>query len=674
MLVRACKRFQIIARFLLVAAACAIEANGAAITLDSLLDEMTDLGRLAEFPDPPYTCKQYSSYDQRSTDPGVPTDENWFANGDRGQYLRKEQRDGKDEFVLMDTAGPGAIMNIWSANPADAGTIFIYLDGRPEPAIAMPLTDLAGGGKEPFIKPIAIELAKGWNSYLPIPYRKHCKVTTSKPDFYYHIDYRTYPEGTKVETYTAKKAMAAMEKIKAIAKKLDDPETAIVAPEGLPQDAVGSLTIGAGDSDQIDFTGPAAIHEIRAAVTAKDIETALRGTLLEITFDGHTTPDVLTPLGDFFGTAPGVNRFKTLPSGVGADGGFYAHWIMPFKHSAVVRFINTTKEEVAITGNVSAVERAWTDRSLYFRAKWRGVVDIPTRPRQDFNFLDATGKGRFVGVHMHITNPVADWWGEGDEKIYVDGETFPSWFGTGSEDYFGYAWCSPELYTQAYHAQSRVDGPGNFGHSSNNRFHVIDDIPFQRSFKFDFEVWHWAECKVSQSVVAYWYEAGEGKDTFATPRPEELVVPVPPLIKGVDGAIEAESMEVIRVSGGAHSVQGGFGNLWSRAQQLWWQNGKPGDTLVLGFNVESAGQAEIFANLTKAVDYGIATFAINGGTPSAPIDFYEKKGVKATGELSLGTHALRKGQNTLTITLTGSHPDAKKSYMVGLDYLRPAFR
>jgi hypothetical protein len=59
------------------------------------------------------------------------TDENWFANGDRGQYLRKEQRDGKDEFVLMDTAGPGAIINVWSANPVDAGHGFC-LSGRQE--------------------------------------------------------------------------------------------------------------------------------------------------------------------------------------------------------------------------------------------------------------------------------------------------------------------------------------------------------------------------------------------------------------------------------------------------------------------------------------------------------------------------------------------------------------
>lgn len=643
----------------------------AQVSFESLLDEMTDLSRLSRISKPAYTSKQFSSYDRKSTDPAVQTDDNWYANADRGQYLRKEQRDGKDEFVLMDADGPGAIMNIWSANPVDAGTIYIYLDNKKEPVIEMLLTELTGGGKEPFIKPISIELARGWNAYLPIPYGKHCKVTTSKPDFYYHIDYRTYEKGTKVETYSAKLVEKHLEKIRGIAKKLEDPETAVTLPETGREDQAGVLELEPGQSEALDFYGPGAIIEIRTDVTAKDVAAAYRGILLEITFDDHATPDVQCPLGDFFGTAPGVNKYKGLPVGVSSNGGFYSHWVMPFKTLASVRLTNTTAQSVSIAGNVSAVSQPFDEGSLYFHAKWRGVTDIPTRPRQDFTFLDAKGAGRFVGVEMHITNPVADWWGEGDEKIYVDGEKFPSWFGTGSEDYFGYAWCSPELYTQAYHSQSRCDGPGNFGQTSNNRFHIIDDIPFTSSFKFDFEVWHWADCKISQSVVAYWYAAAGGTDTFVAPKPAELVVPVPPQMKGIEGAIEGEKMKVISASGGRHSVQSGMA-IWSLFNQLWWVEGKPGDKLVLGFDVEKAGNYEIFANFTRAHDYGIAKFSFNEDPASDPFDFYIKKDVKPTGERSLGVHALKAGQNTLTIEITGTNEKAEKKYMVGLDYIRPA--
>lgn len=655
--------------FYVFAVAAVLPAFAEKVSLDSLLDEMTDLNRLATLAGPAYTCKQFSSYDQRSTDPAVPTDENWFANGDRGQYLREETRDGKKEYVLMDTDGPGAIVNFWSANPVDAGTVYIYLDGKKEPAAEMLLTELLGGGKFPFVKPISIELSKGWTSYLPIPYAKHCKVTTSKPDFYYHIDYRTYAKGTGVKTFTLKDAEKLSDKINNVAKKLEDPETAIASAASTQEEA-GDLMLAPGESQEFEFYGPAAITGIRSQVNADKPEAALRGTLLEITFDGHATPDVQVPLGDFFGTAPGVNKYKGLPAGVGSDGSFYSHWVMPFKSSALVKLTNTTASDVELSGSVSASARPWDDDSLYFHAKWRGVRDLSTRPRQDFTFLDATGKGRFVGVEMHVTNPVSDWWGEGDEKVYVDGEKFPSWFGTGSEDYFNYAWCWNQVYTQAYHAQSRCDGPGNFGQTSNNRFHVMDDIPFTQSFKFDFEVWHWAECKIAQSVVAYWYTQAGGMDRFEAPKREELVVSIPPIIKGVEGAIEGETLKVISASAGQAARQDMIGK-WSLSSQLWWTGAQPGATLVLGFDIEKAGSYEVFANFTKAVDYGIATVAVNQDPAGEPRDFYTKSGVKVTGEVSLGVHALKKGQNTLTITITGTNKDAKPSHMVGVDYLKP---
>ena len=76
------------------------------ITTASLLSEMTDLKAMAEFPDPAYTCRQFSSYDRASQ---APSDfQAWFANNDRGQYLRVEERAGRKEHVMMDTAGPGA--------------------------------------------------------------------------------------------------------------------------------------------------------------------------------------------------------------------------------------------------------------------------------------------------------------------------------------------------------------------------------------------------------------------------------------------------------------------------------------------------------------------------------------------------------------------------------------
>ena len=83
---------------------------------------------------------------------------------------------------------------------------------------------------------------------------------------------------------------------------------------------------------------------------------------------------------------------------------------------------------------------------------------------------------------LHVWNPRGGWWGEGDEKFFVDGEKFPSTIGTGSEDYFGYAWCCPQLFQNAYHNQTHNDG-NNSGHVSVNRWHIADNMPFQKSFE-----------------------------------------------------------------------------------------------------------------------------------------------------------------------------------------------
>ena len=82
---------------------------------------------------------------------------------------------------------------------------------------------------------------------------------------------------------------------------------------------------------------------------------------------------------------------------------------------------------------------------------------------------------------MNIFNPTPAWWGEGDEKIYVDGEPFPSTIGTGTEDYFGYAWGDNHPYANPFHAQTRCDGPGSKGNTSNIRYQILDSVPFQKS-------------------------------------------------------------------------------------------------------------------------------------------------------------------------------------------------
>ncbi len=652
----------VVAFVIVWSASFAVAGDAGAITTKSLLAEMTDLAGMARFPAPAYTCRQFSSYDRAAVSPK----ENWFANADYGQFLRVEERDGRKEHVMMDADGPGAIVRIWSANPA--GTLRIYIDGAPRPALEAEMAVLLGGNYPGLPRPIAGEYSKGWNLYFPIPYARHCKVTSDQPKFYYHVNYRTYPQGTPVASFAADQIATWKSDLEATIARLDSP--------GQAADKAGTETKPfevqvppGGTAELARLAGPRAISRLRVQWTASEDrdQPALRSTVLEMDFDGQTT--VAAPLGDFFGTAPGLNPYESLPLSVTKDGRLESRWFMPFQTAADVRVRNHGGQPVTVRGEIASQPHAWTDATMLFHAKWRAEFHVPTEPKIDWNYLTARGQGVFAGVAFAIDNPVKAWWGEGDEKIYVDGETFPSHFGTGTEDYYGYAWCFPGLFTHAYHNQSRCDGPGNFGRTSVNRWHILDRIPFTQDFRFDMELWHWKKCLVNLFVIDYWYARPGGQDTFQPLQPADLAVRPLEAYQAprVAGAIEGESLKILRKTGKVEPQE------WdgtSGGYHLWWKGGqKPGETLTLGFPVEKAGKYKVTAQFLKAVDYGIAQVAINGAAAGEPIDFFNKR-VIVTGPVALGTFDLQAGENTIAFTITGANAQAVRSYMVGLDYLR----
>ena len=648
-----------------IAAGC----TGPRITTQTLLVEMTDLQALAEYPDPPFICRQFSSYDRKSATPEDQTTEGWFANYDRGQYLRVEERGERQEHVMMDADGPGAIVRIWSANPA--GTLRIYLDHADVPVIEAPLTDVLGGDFTGIPRPIAGERSRGWNCYLPIPYARHCKITSDAGDFYYHVNYRTYAPGTRVVTFTADELERLGQRIEATAALLAAPRAAGVEPAGLLADQAWTRTKalppGATMNWEYQGQGPGALVGLRMRVAAEDVDLALRALLLTMTFDGEET--VVCPLGDFFGAAPGVCAYASLPLGMTAAGELWSHWVMPFAESALITIRNAGHQTVQLDFLAAGRDHEWTDSSMHFHAKWRGEFGVPTRPMQDWNYLNASGQGVFVGAAFAIANPVKTWWGEGDEKIYVDGESFPSHFGTGTEDYYGYAWCCNEPFTHAYHNQPRCDGPGNYGHTAVNRWHIIDCIPFTQSIRFDMELWHWvADTTADLSVVAYWYACPGGSDCFPPLEADALKLRRLPAYvpHRVEGAIEGEQMAVLQKSG-TTAIQA-IDRL-SNEQHLWWTEGRPGDRLELGFDVAQAGTYRVFAQFVKARDYAIVKVALADRPPAEPIDLYHD-GVIPSGEIELGQFALAAGQNRIAIEITGANEAAVKSYMCGLDYLR----
>jgi hypothetical protein len=144
-----------------------------------------------------------------------------------------------------------------------------------------------------------------------------------------------------------------------------------------------------------------------------------------------------------------------------------------------------------------------------------------------------------------------------------------------------------------------------------------------------------------------------------------------PQTGNVAGAIEGESLKVVDKSGGGAGPQAMSSfplGKWSGKSHLWWTGAKPGDKLRVAIPVKKPGTYEVFVSLTKAVDYGIISLAINDAKPTQPINLFND-GVVNTPPMSLGAHELKAGQNLLTIQIIGADPKAVKVYMFGLDYI-----
>ena len=303
--------------------------------------------------------------------------------------------------------------------------------------------------------------------------------------------------------------------------------------------------------------------------------------------------------------------------------GYYANWYMPFGKSAVVELINEDKSPRTVEMEIVHAPLSRPMEQLgYFHAKWhRDSFPLPKDRWPDWVMLRTQGRGRFCGVMLHVWNPRGGWWGEGDEKFFVDGEKFPSTFGTGSEDYFGYAWCCPTLFQRPYHAQTMTQN--NAGHQSVLRWHIADNDPFQTSFDGCIEKYDHPGPGVKYACTAFWYLSADGVDPYSLPPADQRdgyydpgdIVRDLQAVPGYPGTVARQDM------------QGFPGFKWRDNGQLWWTGAQPGGKLALRPTpVKSAGKYALWIGLTKAVDYGIVQFRLDGKEIGRPVDLYSPNG------------------------------------------------
>jgi hypothetical protein len=318
------------------------------------------------------------------------------------------------------------------------------------------------------------------------------------------------------------------------------------------------------------------------------------------------------------------------------------------------------------------------------------------------NFIDIHGRGIHVGDTLVVLNPLWSWWGEGDEKIFVDDDIerkFPSHFGTGSEDYYG--WAGGEVPTRRdefyapFVANVRVGGSTNdwpagkepFTHGYNicSRTRSLDATPFARRFKFDMEAFNMIgspDAFLQYALVTHWYGA-PGATHNRPPMPEAAAAPVPQTadvikfvsaalagrVNTIKDAIELEDVREVVLSPG---LQGGNQHIgdalpphqWSKGGHFFGRATKVGETATFTL-LEQYKEKRMLFYPTISYDYGMLNIYVNDKLVVEKWDGYDPAS-RPGKPVDLGVHKPDGNVFRLKLEVAGKNSQAT-GFFFGLD-------
>jgi len=398
--------------------------------------------------------------------------------------------------------------------------------------------------------------------------------------------------------------------------------------------------------------------------------------LLRVYYDGADAPAIEVPFGDFFANSFGRrSEVISVPVVVEDADSYNCFWRLPFRKSIRIEVENQSSKSINLLYyNIDWVKLdSLPDDTPYFYAQYRQAY--PTRPGQDYVLLDTEGRGHYVGTVLSVRTRSPSWFGEGDEKVYIDGEEKPSIWGTGTEDYFLSAWglqrCSTPYFGTPYFDQWGIVG----GHTSAYRWHVQDPLIFQRSIKFTIEHWGWIstdenpdqkshswnEREDDFASVAFWYQTG-------TPSPAP---PVPPagerLLPELDQVfLAAPVVDAQHHGAGSCRVQSNLG--FYPQGQLFYQPEQSDNAWVeIPFEVTAKKPHRLLVKVTRAGDYGKYRATLNGARIGQPLDLYAPR--VEDWEWHLLDFWPEPGPYTLRLECVGRNPQST-GYYLGVESVR----
>ncbi|MEJ2705271.1 MAG: DUF2961 domain-containing protein [Sedimentisphaerales bacterium] len=263
-----------------------------------------------------------------------------------------------------------------------------------------------------------------------------------------------------------------------------------------------------------DVQGAGAIQHIWMTPTGNN-----RLNILRMYWDGEENPSVECPAGDFF--ACGCGEYAPVTSlavCVNPGSGFNCYWTMPFHKGFKITMTNMAEKAMVLYYQIDYTLTAVPKDMAYFHAQFRRSNPLPFKT--DYTILEGVrGRGQYVGTYMTWGSNSPGWWGEGEIKFFMDGDTkFPTICGTGTEDYFcgSYGFENPKTHEYQEFSTPYTGMPqvikSEHPRFSLYRWHIMDPIRFEKDLKVTIQALGWQSegrylpLQDDISSVAYWYQ------------------------------------------------------------------------------------------------------------------------------------------------------------------------
>ncbi len=261
--------------------------------------------------------------------------------------------------------------------------------------------------------------------------------------------------------------------------------------------------------------------------------------ILRIYFDGQKKPAVCTPLSDFFCNTDSqeYRQISSLPICCNPRKGLNCYFEMPYFREFRIELENLGSQPCSVFYQIDCEKKQIPENSLYFHACFRRINPLPYL--EVYPILNQIqGCGQYVGTYLHWGVKSNGWWGEGEIKFYIDGDTdFPTICGTGTEDYFcgsydfevdGKYIEFDTLYTGLSKVNRTDDAYRSQRYFDMYRWHITDPVYFKKDLRITIQALGWRSDKRylplqdDISSVAYWYSDNLEDDYGPAPTANEL--------------------------------------------------------------------------------------------------------------------------------------------------------